>query len=80
MVAFAIQNHGFSMVDLPFGGAQKINVYPRLCEMTQLWFVIFTDRRVIDMVSHVGRDGQKHFYSSKPPLLTTIMAAPYWVA
>jgi hypothetical protein len=59
MVGFAIQNHGFRMADLPGaegagGGAQKINGYPRLCEMTQLWFVIFTDRRVIDMVGHVA--------------------------
>jgi hypothetical protein len=55
MVGFAIQNKGFAFVDLPGGGgAQKINGYPRLCEMTQLWFVIFTDRRVIDMVGHVA--------------------------
>ena len=33
----------------------------------------------IDMVKHVGRDGQEHLYSSKPPLLATLMAAPYWV-
>ncbi len=54
IVGFTIQNHGFSIVDLPQqGGAQKINGYPRLAEMTQLWFVIFTDRRVIDMVNHL---------------------------
>jgi hypothetical protein len=33
----------------------------------------------IDMVKHLGRDGEEHLYSSKPPLLTTMMAAPYWV-
>lgn len=33
----------------------------------------------IDMVQHRGRDGEKHLYSSKPPLLATLMAAPYWV-
>ena len=33
----------------------------------------------IDMVQHKGRDGQKHLYSSKPPLLATLMAGPYWV-
>jgi hypothetical protein len=56
MVGFAIQNHGFAIVDLPLdvAGAQKINGYPRLGEMTQLWFVIFTDRRVIDMVGHIA--------------------------
>ncbi len=41
MVGFAIQNHGFAFVDLPGGGAQKINGYPRLGEMTQLWSAIF---------------------------------------
>ena len=51
MVAFAIQNHGFSMVSLPLSGLQKINGYPRFCEMTQLWFVIFTDRRLIDIAN-----------------------------
>jgi hypothetical protein len=54
MIGFAIQNHGFAFVDLPPGHAQKINGYPRLCEMTQLWFAIFMDRRVIDMVGHVA--------------------------
>jgi hypothetical protein len=54
MIGFAIQNHGFAIVDLPTGHAQKINAYPRLCEMTQLWFAIFMDRRVIDMVGHVA--------------------------
>jgi hypothetical protein len=33
----------------------------------------------IDMVKHVGADGQEHLYSSKPPLLATLMAGPYWV-
>ncbi len=33
----------------------------------------------IDMVKHAGRDGQDHLYSSKPPLLATLMAGPYWV-
>ncbi len=31
------------------------------------------------MVQHRGRDGEKHLYSSKPPLMATLMAAPYWV-
>jgi hypothetical protein len=50
MIGFAIQNHGFAMVDLPMD-LQKINGYPRVCEMTQLWFVVFTDRRLIDVVN-----------------------------
>ena len=33
----------------------------------------------IDMVKHDGRDGEPHLYSSKPPLLATLMAGPYWV-
>lgn len=32
----------------------------------------------IDMVRHKGRDGKEHLYSSKPPLLATLMAVPYW--
>ena len=40
------------------------------------------DRRIwntIDMVQHRGRDGELHLYSSKPPLLITLLAAEYWV-
>ncbi|QDU57255.1 DUF2029 domain-containing protein [Aeoliella mucimassa] len=33
----------------------------------------------IDMVSHVGRDGEQHFYSSKPPLMATMLAPKYWL-
>jgi hypothetical protein len=33
----------------------------------------------IDMVQHVGRDGKPHLYSSKPPLLATILAGEYWL-
>lgn len=33
----------------------------------------------IDMVKHADRDGQPHLYSSKPPLMATLMAGPYWV-
>jgi hypothetical protein len=33
----------------------------------------------IDMVQHRGRDGQLHLYSSKPPLLITLLAGEYWV-
>ena len=32
----------------------------------------------IDMVKHVGRDGEEHLYSSKPVLLITLLAIPYW--
>jgi hypothetical protein len=50
IVGFTIQNHGFAMVDLP-DTLQKINGYVRLCEMTQLWLVIFTDRRLADLAN-----------------------------
>jgi hypothetical protein len=33
----------------------------------------------IDMVQHRGRDGQLHLYSSKPPLLITLLAGEYWL-
>jgi hypothetical protein len=33
----------------------------------------------IDMVKHADRNGEQHLYSSKPPLLATLMAGPYWV-
>jgi len=33
----------------------------------------------IDMVVHRGPDGREHYYSSKPPLLATIVAAEYWL-
>ena len=32
----------------------------------------------IDMVQHRGRDGELHLYSSKPPLLATLLAGEYW--
>ncbi|MGB0596992.1 MAG: hypothetical protein ACPGLY_09895 [Rubripirellula sp.] len=33
----------------------------------------------IDKVRHLGRDGKQHFYSSKPPLLPTMIAGIYAV-
>ena len=33
----------------------------------------------IDMVKHRDAEGEWHLYSSKPPLLATLYAAPYWV-
>jgi len=33
----------------------------------------------IDMVRHRAADGQEHFYSSKPPLLPTLLAGEYWL-
>ncbi|NOY29414.1 MAG: SHOCT domain-containing protein [Planctomycetes bacterium] len=33
----------------------------------------------IDMVQHRGRDGKLHLYSSKPPLLVTLLAGETWL-
>src|SRR5437773_80003 len=33
----------------------------------------------IDLVRHRGSDGKEHYYSSKPTLLTTLLAGEYWV-
>lgn len=33
----------------------------------------------IDMVQHRGADGELHLYSSKPPLLATMLAGEYWL-
>ena len=50
--------------------------------------VIFKDRAhkkrdrewyTIDMVRHKGPDGREHYYSSKPPLLPTLLAGEYWL-
>ena len=49
IVGFAIQNHGFAPVDLPLGGMQKINGYPRASEMLSLWLAMYGGRALIDM-------------------------------
>ncbi len=36
-----------------------------------------TDWYTIDMVRHKGADGREHYYSSKPPLLPTLLAGEY---
>ncbi len=38
-----------------------------------------TDWYTIDMVRHKGEDGREHYYSSKPPLLPTLLASEYWL-
>jgi hypothetical protein len=56
IIGFTIQNHGFSPVDLP-PDLQKVNGYPRFCEMFQMWFAIFTDRRLIDLANSLIAPG-----------------------
>jgi hypothetical protein len=50
IIAFTIQYRGFQLLSLP-DSLQRINSLPRVGEMTDLWFVIFTDRRLIDITS-----------------------------
>ena len=58
MVGFAIQNHGFRMVSLPRDMVvQAANGYPRLCESFALWFVIFTDKTLIEIGDTVAAPG-----------------------
>src|SRR5262249_30432341 len=45
ITGYAIQNHGFKIVSLP-AALEYINGFPRLCEMMNLWFAFFTDRRM----------------------------------
>ncbi|MET0595249.1 MAG: hypothetical protein ABW133_21295 [Polyangiaceae bacterium] len=49
IVGYAIQNHGFRWLELPHT-LDYVNTFPRVCEMMNLWFVYFTDRRFLDMV------------------------------
>jgi hypothetical protein len=48
--------------------------------------IIFNERgnrvrgwHTIDLVRHSGPDGRQHYYSSKPTLLTTLLAGEYWL-
>lgn len=52
MIGYAIQNHGYAIVDVP-AKLIHVNTFPRNCEMTSLWFVIFTDRRFVDILDNV---------------------------
>ncbi len=50
IIGFAIQNHGFAVVPLQLHQtAQAINGYPHLCESVGIWFVIFTDKTLIEL-------------------------------
>lgn len=56
IIGYTIQNHGFAVADIP-SDLQKTNGYPRFCEMMQVWFVIFTDRRLIEVVGSLIAPG-----------------------
>ncbi len=49
IVGWAIQLHGFGIVDAPPPGVGGTNGYPKLCEGLCLWFVIFTDKTLIEL-------------------------------
>ncbi len=58
IVGFALQNQGFRMVDLPPAFlVQGINGYPKLCEAFALWFVIFTDKTLIEIGNTIAAPG-----------------------
>lgn len=58
MVGFALQNRGFQMVELPPNMVvQAANGYPRFGEAFALWFVVFTDRSLIEMGNTVAAPG-----------------------
>ncbi len=58
IVGFALQNHGFSLVDLPNTLlAQTINGYPKFGEAFSLWFVLFTDKTLIEVGGSLAAPG-----------------------
>jgi hypothetical protein len=52
IIGYTIQNRGFQIVDVP-PWLQHVNGFPRVCEALNLWFVIFTDRRLIELPNSV---------------------------
>jgi hypothetical protein len=52
IVGFALQNHGFAIVPLPpIQAVQAANGYPHVSETLNLWFVVFTDKTLIELPS-----------------------------
>jgi hypothetical protein len=50
IVGFAIQNHGYAAVQLPpIQSVQAANGYPHAAESVALWFVVFTDKTLIEL-------------------------------
>jgi hypothetical protein len=52
IVGWAIQNHGFRLVQVPLT-LENVNGSPHFSETLNLWFVLFTDRRFIEMPNSV---------------------------
>jgi hypothetical protein len=58
IVGFAIQDHGFRVQSLPDNMVvQCANGYPRLCQSFALWFVIFTDKSLIELGNTLAAPG-----------------------
>jgi hypothetical protein len=58
IVGFALQSHGFGLVELPNTVlAQTINGYPKLGEAFSLWFVLFTDKTWIEIGGSLAAPG-----------------------
>ncbi len=55
IVGFALQNHGFATVDLPpIQAVQAANGYPHAAEALALWFVVFTDKTLIELPNNLA--------------------------
>jgi hypothetical protein len=52
IVGYAVQNHGFSIVDIP-ETLFAVNNFPRTAETLALWFVAFGDRALIELPNSV---------------------------
>jgi hypothetical protein len=58
IVGYAIQNHGFAVVELPPNQpVQSTNGYPKLCEAVSLWFVVFTDKTLVELPNDLAAVG-----------------------
>ena len=81
-------NHHTGRYDTPFYSANDRSRWATVRSLGdsgtyEIDEVIFADEPIgwdsIDKVQHLGEDGRYHFYSSKPPLLPTILAGGYKV-
>jgi hypothetical protein len=58
IIGYALQNHGFAVVDLPPNQpVQSTNGYPRICEAISLWFVVFTDKTLVELPNDLAAPG-----------------------
>lgn len=61
-----------SLVDEGTYAIDDVIINPRTGKVDKRWYTI-------DMVRLRGHDGKEHYYSSKPPLLPTLLAGEYWL-